>query len=164
MFHSYVNKIVVTLFLVAGLASAQQRIGGAKGNFGPGGRAPSCATYVKTFADLTTASATEDEVLFNLPANGVLVGVRVKHSTAFSGGTLSAMTVSVGDSSSTTLYTSAFDVFQAAAATTILFADMFKASTSAARDVLARFTATGDTMDNVTAGSVDIHACWVVLQ
>ena len=119
--------------------------------------------YTKAAADLTTASGTEDEVLFTLPANGILMGVRIKHSLAFSGGSLSAMTVSIGDSSSPTLYTSAFDIFQAAGATVMQFTDMLKASTSASRDVLARFTATSDTMDNVTAGSVDVHVCWVVL-
>ncbi len=129
----------------------------------PGGNIPVCPKYTVAAAALTTASATEDEVLFNLPANGVLMGVRVKHSLAFSGGSSSAMTVSIGDSSSTTLYTVAFNVFQAAGAEVMQFTDMFKAKTSLARDLLARFTVTDDTMDNVTAGSVDIHVCWVVL-
>lgn len=129
----------------------------------PGGSVPVCKKYTKTAADLTTSSGTEDEVLFNLPARGKVTGVNIKHSLAFSGGTLSLITVSVGDSSSTTFYTSALDIFQAVSDTTFLDADMFLSSTFAARDVLARFTATGDTMNNVTAGSVDIHVCWVVL-
>ena len=83
----------------------------------------------------------------------------MKHSAAFTGGTLSAMTVSVGDSSSTTFYTSAFDIFQAIGDTAFQDTDMYKSSTNAARNVLARFTATGDNVVNATAGSVDIRVC-----
>ncbi len=251
MFRSYVSRVVVSLFLVAGLGYAQQRIGGSGSRVGgtsatgdvlcrsstgtveacdtadffwnsglfvdalarfqnasdtttcfqvldanggvpivnvdctnerfgigtatpgttldvngqiravPGDNVPACDTYTKTFTDLTTASATEDEVLFNLPANGKISGVYTKHSTAFSGGTLSALTVSVGDSSGTTVYTPTFDVFQATGNTVKQDVALFSSTTSAARDVLARFTAVGDTVDNITAGSVSFSVCWV---
>ena len=101
--------------------------------------------------------------MFNLPARGKLTGVTIKHTTAFSGGTLSAMTVSVGDSSSDTFYTATEDIFQAVGDTVFLDTDMHSSSTFAARDVFGHFIATGDTMDNVSAGSVDLIACWVVL-
>lgn len=151
-------RIAALVLLVSIALSAQATCTGC--------RRIDCRIYTKTSADLTDADTSEDEVLFNLPARGKVWAVNIKHSTAFSGGTLSAMTVSVGDSSSPTLYATAFDVFQAAGDTA--FQDgpaspNFVSSTWAARDVFARFTATGDNMNNVTAGSVDIHVCWLVL-
>lgn len=118
-----------------------------------------CPTFTIPETDLTAAAATEDETLFELQPGHKVSWVYVKYSTAFAGGTLTAMTVSVGDSSSTTLYTAAFDVFQAVGATVFQDTDLFKSSTSAARNVLARFTATGDNVVNATAGSVDIRVC-----
>ena len=65
----------------------------------------------------------------------------------------------MGDSSSTTFYTAAFDIFQAVSDTAFQDTDLFKSSTNAARDVLARFTASGDNVVNATAGSVAIKVC-----
>ena len=118
-----------------------------------------CTTFTIPETDLTAAATTEDETLFELQSGHKVSGVFVKHSTAFSGGSLTAMTVSVGDSSGTTFYTSAFDVFQAVSDTAFQDSDMFKSSTNAARNVLARFMATGDNVVNATAGSVDIRVC-----
>lgn len=132
----------------------------------PGGNIGSCKKYTKTFTDLTDADTEQDPVLFNLPARGKVWAVNIKHSTAFSGGGLSAMTVSVGDSTSPTLYALAFDAFQAVADDKFQdgpSAPNFLSSTWAARDVFARFTSTGANMNAVTAGSVDVHVCWLVL-
>ena len=119
--------------------------------------------YTKTAADLTDSDTEEDEVLFNLPANGIVTGVRIKQSIAFSGGTLSAMTVEVGDSTSSTLHSAALDIFIAVGDLAKLDTDQFKASGAAAHDIIAKFKATGDDMDNVDTGSVDIWVSWVVL-
>ncbi len=116
-----------------------------------------CTTFTIPETDLTAAAATEDETLFELQSGHKVSGVFVKHSAAFTGGTLSAMTVSIGDSSSTTFYTSAFDIFQAVGDMAFQDTDMYKSSSNAERNVLARFTATGDNVVNATAGSVDIR-------
>ncbi len=129
----------------------------------PGGSVPVTKTYTVAAAALTTAANTEDEVLFNLPARSKILSISVKASTAFAGGALSAMTVSIGDSSGVAFYTLAFDIFAAVSDTNFQDTDMYKSSTFAARDVLARFTSTGDTMDNVTAGDVEITVQWVTL-
>ena len=125
---------------------------------------PTCKLYTKTTADLTTASGTEDEVLFNLPARGVIKGLKVKHSEAFTGtGPLTAMTVSVGDSSGDTFYTATLNIFAAVSDINDLDTPFFGSSTFAARDVFGHFIATDETMDNVTAGSVDFMVCWSIL-
>ena len=123
---------------------------------------PRCKTYSVSESALTAAAGTQDLTLFQLPSRGVMTGVTIKHSTPFTGGTLTGMTVSVGDSSGPAAYAPAFDIFQAAS--DIVFSDsaLFKSTTFTARDVQARFSATGDTVQNAAAGAVDITACFAV--
>ena len=123
---------------------------------------PRCKTYSVSENDLTAAAATQDLTLFQLPARGVMTGVTIKHSTPFGGGTLTGMSVSVGDSSDPSVSAPAFDVFQAASDTTFADSALFKSTTFAASDVLARFTATGDDVGNATVGVVDVTACVAV--
>ncbi len=132
-------------------------------NIAPGGSAVACKTYTVTQNDLTAASTVEDVVLFNLPARGKMTGVNVKHSQSFTGGGVSSMTVSVGDTSSPTFYSSAFSVSQGVSDTAQQDTQLFKSSTAAARDVRARFTSTGANVSAASAGSVDVAACWVQL-
>jgi hypothetical protein len=112
--------------------------------------------FTVTHADLTASATTQNVTLFTLPKGSVVCGVRIKHSTAFAGGTLSAMTVSVGTSGDTTAYAGAFDVFQTVADTTFQVTDQFNAASYAAHSIVAAFTATGDNVVNATAGVVDI--------
>ncbi len=124
---------------------------------------PRCRNYSVSHVDLSAAAATQDVTLFELPARGVMTGVTIKHSEAFSGGSLAGMDVSVGDVSGTSAYSGAsFDVFQAVSDTTFLDASVFKSTTFAARDVLARFAATGDNVDAATAGNVNVTACYTL--
>ena len=112
---------------------------------------PRCKTFRVVESELTAAAATEDITLFQLPARGVMTGVTIKHETPFTGGTLTGMTVAVGDSSDAAAYAPAFSD-----------SAVFKSTTFTARDVLAQFSATGDTVQNATAGAVDITACFAV--
>lgn len=91
-----------------------------------------------------------------IPPAGVLLGVRVKASTAFSGGALSAMTVSVGKSGSNTFFTSAFDIFAAVSDTNLQETALFKHGQASALQVQVTFTPTSDVVQNATAGSVDV--------
>ena len=130
------------------------------------GAIPTCELYTVAFTDLTTASTTEAEVLFNLPARGVITGLKVKHSVAFTGtGPLTAMTVSVGDTAPAddVAYTSTFDIFAAVSNALDQDTPFFGSSTFVADDVQANFIATGGNMDDLTAGSVNFMVCWAVL-
>jgi hypothetical protein len=115
---------------------------------------------------LTDADTSEDETLFTCSQFCKIRGAVVKHSEAFTGGTLSAMTVSVGTTGTPTRYTSAFDIFQAAADTTFQDTDLMKSETMAAagHSVIAQFVSTGDNVVNATAGSVDIWVCSETIQ
>lgn len=127
---------------------------GIASNFGNG---PEIRQYTITHDDLTAAATTQVITLFTLPKGGVIIGVKIKHSASFTGGGLGSMTVSVGDTVGPTVdaYAAAFNIFQAAADTTMQLTNEFKATTHVADAVKANFT--GDANVSVaTAGSVDI--------
>jgi hypothetical protein len=114
-----------------------------------------------THADLTDDDTSQAITLFTLGAGSKILGVEVKHSVAFSGGTINAMTVSVGNASSATAYTSAYDIYQAVLNTNLQETALFKAGTAAAVDVLATFTSTAGNLVAATAGSVDIKVLYL---
>lgn len=110
--------------------------------------------------DFTAAAAAEDVELFVLPARGVIHNVALKHTTAFSGGTSSALTLSVGITGTLTKYSAAFDVFQATGDAVFSFNDLANLEDLAVTtSIRVEATATGDTLDNVGTGSCDI---WVL--
>ncbi len=108
----------------------------------------------------TAAATSEDIELFVLPAGGVIHAVKIKHSTAFSGGSVASFTVSVGITGNLTKYATAFDVFQATSGTafqlsTVVGSENHGATTS----IRIEATSTGDDVVAATAGSVDV---WVL--
>ena len=109
----------------------------------------------------TAAATTEDIELFALAAGGVIHGVKVKHSASFTGGGLTAFTVSVGISGELAKYASAFDVFQAAANTTFQLSNSFGSENHGATTSI-RIAAASTTANvaDATAGSVDV---WVLV-
>lgn len=136
----------------------------------PGGTVPACAKYTVPYTNAAffTAATGVDVTLFALPARGKLIGVNIKHSVAFAGTAVSSTTVSVGDGASTyDQYASAYDIFQAVGDTVFQDSSQFKSTTMAASNVKARFTANTNfgtgAATVLTAGSVDVAACWVVL-
>lgn len=110
-------------------------------------------------ADLTDTDTSQAINLMTLPAgHSFILGVLIKHDTAFSGGTVSGLTVSVGSSvAGATGYAAAYEICSVAAAdTTFQMTTQFKRGTMAAETVQATFTATGGNLDTLTAGSVKI--------
>ena len=96
---------------------------------------------------------------------GVIHKVVQKHTTAFSGGTLSAFTTSIGIVGTLAKYAAAFDVFQAVAATTFQHTDSTGGMETfgGATSIRIAAVATGDTVANATAGSVDVYILHSVL-
>lgn len=133
--------------------------GGAAGRWIRVLETPTWIKVTKTYSDLSAASTTNDVELFSLPAAGIVHMVRIKHSTAFAGGSISAYTVSVGITGNLAKYASAFDVFQAVADTTLQLSDgPFTEDAGSATSVRLAATSTSDNLDQATAGSVDVHA------
>lgn len=110
-------------------------------------------------ADLTDADTSQAIALFTLGPNDAIMGVRIKHSEAFTGGSVSSCTVSVGGATDgVAAYATAFNIYQAVAATTLQWSQCLKNGTaaSAGQVVSATFTSGGDNLSSLTAGAVDI--------
>jgi len=115
--------------------------------------------YTVSYADIAAAATSDTETLLSLSSKTLIEYVVIKHSTAFVGGSVSALTVDVGDSGDADALISAFDVMatvaeSASETVSVIYIGAFASAT----DIIATFTATGDDLDQLTAGSVDI---WV---
>lgn len=82
-----------------------------------GNYAPFFRKITKTYTDLAQASLTFDIELFLLPPGGFIHAIMMKHSAAFTGGAISAYTLSVGIGANLTKYQAAKSVFSAPSAT-----------------------------------------------
>jgi hypothetical protein len=106
-----------------------------------------------TYSDFSAAAATNALAGFILPANTVMEWCKIKHSTPFSGGSISSYTVSVGITGDLARFATAFDVFQAVGDTAKQNSFCFNEDGS----VTVRVTATAShNLDTATAGSVTI--------
>jgi hypothetical protein len=112
-----------------------------------------------TFADFSKAATTNTLNLFNLEPRGIVLGVKIKHTIAFAGPSISAYTVSVGDVGTVDLLASAFDVLQAFGSTNFQLSQNFYGEDNAIPTVIqATATSTGANLSVATAGQVNIWA------
>lgn len=117
--------------------------------------------FTKTFTDLSFAGLTNDIQVYSLAAGEVIHGVKIKHSTAFSGGSIASYTVSVGIVSALTKYASAFDVFQATSNTTFQISNSFGSENhGASTSIRLAAVSTGGNLSTATTGSVDV---WILV-
>jgi hypothetical protein len=129
----------------------------------PGGVTETWIKTTVTFADFNSASATVDFTpteFTGLPAGFNVLFFKFKHSTSFTGGSASATTIGLKFG---LISLPSHDVFQATANTIGYFDDGGTSTTripdqAATSDLEVRLSVTGDTCDNLTAGSCDI---WV---
>jgi hypothetical protein len=111
------------------------------------------------FSFFTAAALTNQLALFALPAQGVLHGIRIKHAASFTGGLISAYSLSVGTVASPALYASAFDVFQAPGDTVYQLSSNFAGlSDLGPGQVYVQAVSVGANLSAATAGLVDIWA------
>lgn len=104
-----------------------------------------------------TAATVNTIELVSFSAQEAIQGIIIKHSTAFSGGAISAYTVEVGITGNLDEYASPFDIFQATGdtvkqATQVLDVPSFSGVTSV--KITAR--SVGANLDQSSAGSVDV--------
>jgi len=97
------------------------------GQISGGTLAPYFRKITKTFSNLAQATTSFDIELFQLPAGGVIHALKLKHSAAFTGGPISAYTLSIGISTNLTKYMAAKSVFGAPSGTnySIVWAPFF---------------------------------------
>jgi hypothetical protein len=116
-----------------------------------------------TDADLTAAATTQTLPIGALPAGAQILGYRIGLTTPFTGGTASAVTVDIGDAGDVDAIADGCDVFAAAvdgeaSALTDGIAPnkLFAASTTLNMVV----NSTGDDVDNLTAGDMDVEVIY----
>jgi hypothetical protein len=109
-------------------------------------------------SDLTAASDTQDVTLFNAGRLEKVEAIVVKHSAAFTGGALTELAVSVGVAGAENFYSPPHSVFGASGDQVFQDTNVFGSQTMASggHNVVAHFTASGDTLASATAGSVDV--------
>ena len=121
-------------------------------------------TITNANASLAVAANTANVTLsVSIPAGGCIHAVKIKHSTAFTATSLTALTVSVGNAGATSKYASAFDVMSAVSSTNYqLTNELFGEDHLAATPCVATFTSTGALLNALAAGTgaVDI---WVMV-
>jgi len=115
-------------------------------------------SYQLTNADCTAAATTQTITLDTFNQGSVILYARIKHSVAFAGTAITAVTLSLGKSGgSTTFFLSAFNVFQTPADGTleeaVITTGMGQLS---ACKLTATFTSVGGNLSAMTAGTVNI--------
>ena len=110
-------------------------------------------TVAHTNAAFTVSATTANVILGALLGNAKVMGVTIKHSVPFVGAGMTTTTVSLGDGSTPTAYsTPAFDIAQATADTAFQDTGQYKSTTMAASNLVAHFIA--DVNFGATAGTV----------
>lgn len=122
---------------------------------------PQWKKFTFTYAALAVAALTNTIEMYQLPAAAIIHAVRIKHSVPFTGGAISAYSLSVGVFANLTKYALAFDVFQPISG--VAYQDSFlpgSESFTGAISLRLAAQATGANLDQATAGTVDV---WVLL-
>jgi hypothetical protein len=91
-----------------------------------------------------------------VPANARIMYAWVNVITGFEGGTLSALTVTLGDAGAATELLTATDVFTGAEGVAPMDGAYAVGTFEAAYAPVATFAATGDDMDNIDTGALEI--------
>jgi hypothetical protein len=117
----------------------------------------SATKYTVAFGGL---AATDSPVVVALAANQVVTKCLAKHSTAFSGGGLTSVLVSVGTTTTPDLFCPLLQAGTAASATAFAADSALGKSTFASDNVIAHFICQGGPCSAATAGSIDIYL-WI---
>lgn len=118
-----------------------------------------CGVWKKYVVDatyFTAAATTESKTLFTLAGGQYIESIVMKTATAYSGGTASAYTLSVGIAGNLDKYASAYDVFAAAGNTNFQSSIVASPESFGSTTVQVTAVATGDDVGDVNTGSVTI--------
>jgi hypothetical protein len=119
---------------------------------------PVWTKYSIGYAALAAAATTNNITLLTLPAKTLITRVVIRHTEAFSGGSLSSYTISVGIAGTLAKYCAAFDVFQAVSGTAFGVSTVAQTLESFTSDTAIKVAAVGShNLNTATTGSVDIY-------
>jgi len=124
---------------------------------------PVCHKYTIDYTQLIDAATDQSVTLVALPAKAKILGITIKSATAFSGSGFTDVSMTIGDGTTHTAYvSSSYDLDAAVSNTNFSDTDLYKSTSFASGNIVARLTANqnfGDaTTTALSAGSVEI---WV---
>ena len=131
-----------------------------QGSGGGGGNptVPIWQSFTVNFSDFTAVANQEDILLYTLPADDVLHAIHIKHSTSFSGGSITDYSLSVGPVGDLDGLASDFNVFQATGGSVLQnSANLITLDQSSPVAIRVRATSVGDTLNNATAGVATVR-------
>lgn len=109
------------------------------------------------FSAFTAGATTQQILAFSLPANCVLMGVAMKHLTAFAGPSITDVTMDLGLSGSENLFLTGFDVFQEVSDTAFTNALIqYIGSFVNGVSIMIQANSTGANLSSLSAGSVRV--------
>lgn len=119
-----------------------------------------------THADLTDADTAQDIAIDGVPANAIPLAATAYLTTAFSGGTVSAIVAEVGDAGDPNGLMTSTDVFTGAAVghKHAPGAEITTQTRKSSWAPIVRFTSTDDNLVNLTAGSVTVTLYYIELE
>lgn len=128
------------------------------------GSLPKWTKITKTYSDFSIAALTNSIEILSLPAKGVIHAVKLKHSTLFSGGTITTYTISIGIVGSLAKYITASNV-KATVGDLVQYVSstLGTEGNAAVTSIKATAISTLDNLDEATQGSVDIWILYSVL-
>lgn len=132
------------------------------GGGGGGGEGQVWRKFIVSYADLSQASSSKAVNLFTLAARQKLCGISIYVTAGFTASpTLSAATVSIGDSlgTATTYTASALSLLTPTGNDYNVFGSVYPGTGI----VQANVTVSGALLSNLTAGSIEIDACTISL-
>ncbi len=119
---------------------------------------PAWFKFTKTFSDFSAAKLTDSIELFTLEDGCLSHAVSVDLVTAFSGGSISAYSLSVGISGDATKYINAFNGMTGANTGEVQYATLTNETYKNERVIYIAATTVDDDLDKATAGEIDIYA------
>jgi hypothetical protein len=120
--------------------------------------------FTISYTQLAAAATSSSVVVAIAPAGAVIQGVKIKHDQPFTGGTISAYTVSVSSAPGLANYASAFDIFQTTSSTVFQLSQNFRGEqTNATWNVYANAESVGANLSAAAQGSVDVWLLMSVL-
>ncbi len=103
--------------------------------------------------NFTAGTTTQDMVLFGMPSNYAICGIKINPQIAFVGSGITGLTCSIGVGGNVAFYAPAFDVTQTATFQTTTPLSQYSL---VAHDVIAHFISTGANINAITAGQLEI--------
>ena len=147
-------------FLLSGMDQSaiivdeRSRVDGAEGS-------SAWIRYPLSYTDFSDPGYTKSATPAYLPGGAVITGVKIKHSVSFTGGTVSGCSVSVGTTGNLTKFASPFDVFAApAGGNAQLSLNLSMEDQVAPTPGMVTASSTGETLNHLTAGDVEVWVAW----